>query len=552
MATILCIEDEAEIREFIVEELEASGYEMLEAGNGRQALDTLKERTPDLILCDINMPVMNGYDLLDEVRARHPELTHTPFIFLSAFNERDHVIEGKSRGADDYLTKPIDYELLHATVEARLAQIERIRGDRDRAMVRLYKHLASGTAANPAPPAGTQTAPPADPNDAAFREKIHAARDPETGEVTVGRFQMIGLDSVRKELGPRWEKLADIVGKFAQSTIVAHLGEGDSFSRNDSGEFVVCFARLGQEEAWHKAKEIEEEILQRIVGDAEIGTLARSGAAPVDPSRIADMDSDIRRIQVDPEEIDDTPDLSDLITAKLQAAGQKVKAKLKQVVLEANASCKTVLRAVLTRTGAHAPMQIEDFDDITHTKLEEARNLANGAQDIAAEIDILAMGKAAEYILDNADTDLKPIMVEISYSTLIDRQSLAKICKMCGQLGDFATNYLIPVVKDIPTGVAAGRLDAALAGIRKCSKYQSLYIEESNFRDFDPAGSRFPVVILKYQFIQASAERNAEAVTAFMETLRARKVRVLIDGVPKHEFMEFLNQHPVDLVALDG
>ena len=126
-ATILCVEDEADLRVDICEELEAAGYRVLEAGNGREALQILGEERPDLVLCDITMPAMSGLDLLRQVRM-NSALADLPFIFLTALAGRRDIIAGKEAGVDDYLTKPIDFDLMLITVAARLDQVARIKG----------------------------------------------------------------------------------------------------------------------------------------------------------------------------------------------------------------------------------------------------------------------------------------------------------------------------------------------------------------------------------------------------------------------------------------
>jgi len=124
---VLCIEDEPDLRRDIADELSEAGYEVVEAQDGLQALDLLETSSPDLILCDISMPGLNGYDVLNAVRKAEKHHAETPFVFLSALGDPRAVIEGKRLGADDYLVKPIDFDLLLATVEARLRQIARIR-----------------------------------------------------------------------------------------------------------------------------------------------------------------------------------------------------------------------------------------------------------------------------------------------------------------------------------------------------------------------------------------------------------------------------------------
>lgn len=124
--TILCIEDEAYLRQDILEELSGAGYKAVGASDGLEALALLESLRPDLILCDISMPNLDGYELLDAVRNRWPEMADVPFVFLTALSQRDEVISGKRAGADDYLVKPVDYDLMLASIEARLSQVRRM------------------------------------------------------------------------------------------------------------------------------------------------------------------------------------------------------------------------------------------------------------------------------------------------------------------------------------------------------------------------------------------------------------------------------------------
>lgn len=106
MITILCIDDEEDIRKLIVEELSDAGFTTLEAANGREGLDALLAKWPDIVLCDITMPEMDGHQLLAEIQLNYPELTNIPFIFLTAMTDKENVLTGLRAGAADYLTKP--------------------------------------------------------------------------------------------------------------------------------------------------------------------------------------------------------------------------------------------------------------------------------------------------------------------------------------------------------------------------------------------------------------------------------------------------------------
>lgn len=124
---ILCVEDEEDLRRDIVDELREAGYGVIEASDGAAALRQLAAQRPDLILCDISMPALNGHAVLAAAKAPGGAYADIPFVFLSALADPREVVAGKRLGADDYLVKPIDYDLLLATVDARLRQVEQLR-----------------------------------------------------------------------------------------------------------------------------------------------------------------------------------------------------------------------------------------------------------------------------------------------------------------------------------------------------------------------------------------------------------------------------------------
>lgn len=126
MYKIAVIEDHIEMRENISEILELANYEVVVAENGKKGVDLIRKETPDLVICDIMMPELDGYSVLYYL-SKSPETATIPFIFLSAKAEQADLRKGMSLGADDYLTKPFkEIELLHA-IETRLKKSKAIK-----------------------------------------------------------------------------------------------------------------------------------------------------------------------------------------------------------------------------------------------------------------------------------------------------------------------------------------------------------------------------------------------------------------------------------------
>jgi len=123
MATLVCIEDETFIRADIVDVLRDVGHEIHEAENADEGLAAIFTHKPDLVICDINMPGRSGIDLLSEIRTNHIDSAHIPFVFLTALSDRKNIIACKQAGGVEYLTKPVDFEVLKVTVQSQLEKI---------------------------------------------------------------------------------------------------------------------------------------------------------------------------------------------------------------------------------------------------------------------------------------------------------------------------------------------------------------------------------------------------------------------------------------------
>jgi adenylate cyclase len=116
---LLIVDDEPFNLDYLEQELEELNYELITASNGREALDKIQSHSPDLVLLDLQMPVLDGFAVLAQLKADN-ELRNIPVIIVSAANDSRSIVKGIKQGAEDYLTKPVDADLLVQKVKEYL------------------------------------------------------------------------------------------------------------------------------------------------------------------------------------------------------------------------------------------------------------------------------------------------------------------------------------------------------------------------------------------------------------------------------------------------
>lgn len=126
MERILVIEDDPNIRESLMEILELAGYDRTGAQDGREGYNAIIESPPDLVICDVNMPELSGFELLEAINQKMRDQVIPPFLFLTAKVEPKDIRHGMNLGADDYLLKPFDHNNLLKTIRLRLDKRNKI------------------------------------------------------------------------------------------------------------------------------------------------------------------------------------------------------------------------------------------------------------------------------------------------------------------------------------------------------------------------------------------------------------------------------------------
>ncbi len=264
MSKVLCIEDSATQRGAIADRLSEAGYEVIEATDGKDGLTAIVEHEPDVVLCDIDMPMMTGHDLVAKLREKHSKYAETPFVFLTASTEREDAVAGMTLGAVDYLTKPVDFELLVQTIEARLRLARRMKDPNQDEMVRLFGAPA-----------------PEDSSDDGSLTGSNFAALPREAESPASVPESLGSDRARFAAFARMATdLCMEIDTFG--TVLFAYGGGEAFSRRSPSELVGTNVLESVAEQDRRAV---EEILATWRRDSRLGPLSVRlvGAPDQDP-----------------------------------------------------------------------------------------------------------------------------------------------------------------------------------------------------------------------------------------------------------------------------
>ncbi|MEY4520315.1 MAG: hypothetical protein RLZZ499_2915 [Cyanobacteriota bacterium] len=138
MKKILIVDDDLTLRKILHNSLEQRGYQVVSVGSGKDALARFSQDVPDIIVSDVSMPEMDGFEFCRQLRSQ-PSGKLIPFIFLSAKNELNDRVQGHTIGADNYLTKPFEMKELLANIEALIERSRRVHAE----IVHLIEQLAS-------------------------------------------------------------------------------------------------------------------------------------------------------------------------------------------------------------------------------------------------------------------------------------------------------------------------------------------------------------------------------------------------------------------------
>lgn len=257
---VLLVDDDEDVCETLRVALLLNDLKVEAVHRGDVALGVVLSRKPALVICDIKMPGLNGFELLRAVRDSGGDVADTPFLILSGLTGSEFLAAGYRIGADDYLTKPVDINVLRYKVRAILARIERSRADSESAPVELPEPLKK-----------------------LFKEVVSRRTNSSAGHI-----KLFSMDELEGEVGDAWPRVRSKAASIAESVIRRTLGPHDAYSRYDDDGFVITFGRTDPEAASFLLNQIVERIREKLLGDAAFKPVSfDSVSAPL--SRVIDQ-----------------------------------------------------------------------------------------------------------------------------------------------------------------------------------------------------------------------------------------------------------------------
>jgi diguanylate cyclase (GGDEF)-like protein len=284
---ILIVDDSEPIRTSLAAMLSAENYQAVVAENGRMAVEVARKELPDLILCDVQMPELDGYGVLNELR-KEGVTAAIPFVFLTGRGEQDQIREGMNLGADDYLTKPFRREELVRTVNARLARRAMIE-DRYTTEIRLAEEKLNQLI--------RYDSLTGLPNQLVLREELHQLLNQKDGIKNVA-ILLVGLDRFKRVNESLGYAFADILLKFVAERLIAFSAGRFSVARMATDQFVVLLRDSEKQEVESICNAILETIARPFTLETHQVFLTASAGISIYPEHSSEVDRLIKNAEM--------------------------------------------------------------------------------------------------------------------------------------------------------------------------------------------------------------------------------------------------------------
>ena len=513
MARILVLEDEDELREIIDEELTEVGHNAVGFARGQEALDYLAGENVDLILSDITMPQMTGYQFFRNLREQLPQHTHTPFIFMTALSDRDSEIKGLRLGVDDYITKPIDYDLMLLRVEGHL---------------RRRQSAPPAPAAAPAQPAAagnsqTTDTPQAATGDQEAAAKLKAILERRGGHVTASRFTTVSIEDMRGRLGDRWPDVKDQFLPTIEAAIRAHLDANDVLAVTPSHDFLVYFAGIDDDEIEPKTSQIRDEIWERLF-------------ALTNEAALSNVDAHAHEVTLDPGVLDETTIL-DAADKAVQEEGQKEIQSRKRQLEQIYSFEKMHAIPLLVPKGSPSKIKALSFNKKTADRVKALSSLSKSDGPFLLELQEQLFQRLKEMPNSSKAFARSAMLLPIAFTLLRDPATRDGLTSLCQDLE--RTMDLILIIEIVGAPDRLKPYGAVLAPLPIGRNLQFIELrrpQQIEGVDLDGIGAAY--VSMSFSDLEACP---AEERRDFLDQLQRQGIKLYVKDIPDGMLLEAQN-----------
>ncbi len=521
---ILLVEDEEEIRGTIAAELDDAGYQVVQAANGREGLEAIRSEKPDLILSDISMPELDGIGMLESFQRELPDQVGTPFIFLTAYTDRERQIAARRHGADEFLNKPVEFDVLLAVVENQLKKRQTARKQHNEELVKLFKRLQF----EPVPPADADVpiekvslAPHASlPND--IQDRRHSLG---------GWITLIGLNEVREKLGPRWNRVASTVKALAENRIAQNLTEKDTYRAISDDAFEVCIHRQSEAEASATIRRIKQQILDGL-GTIQLDENGPPGAASSELTTLRQVRAEFYPIPPPSDGAGGSShDLLDVVSAKIERAAEAFTQNASEMLAKIVQDGEIHLIPILDRNLGSTQVAYCALDPAASSTELNMRTAFAHEPEKMLELDTAKFGLAIQAVISSKSRQFGSFAVSVDVNSIRTPKSRQKYLSLLGKIPYATRSKFVFLVEN-----GLGQVHASLlADIVRSLKPFSItcWLRATTPEPFDKSidDAVAPVIAMNYFDLENTIKTSSEKLKVFRKNIATSKILLMVDGM---------------------
>lgn len=388
-------------------------------------------------------------------------------------------------------------------------------------------------------------------SEAQFADNLKQRVGGKPAELAAGRVMVLGLQSLREELGERWDLVAGSIREISERTIAQHLSPKDSFTATPTCDYLICFGEADEKQAAATVDAIVRQIRLEILTSEEDHDSTVPTLEPELRSQLADVGSETGNIQVTPDEVSNPGEITTVIAGKINESVERAKATTNGMIADLHRQCRGRALEVHTRDRGTASLAMHDIDPDSRLLCDRLFNLSKGDPDVLAEVDNILLGNAAQKIYDLGTVKASLMAVDVHYSTLLDRSLSKKFTSLCQTLDGIAARSLVFNVKGIPTAAKTAEVGATLSQLKPFSRFRMMTIKKPSIGRLDLKKANITLLRIAYVDIINSFYRDPVRSKYLVKLAHDQGARVVVDRITAVDASHLFKDFSIDFVCFE-